>query len=85
MASALKRKHGKPSDTSVYILSKVAICREHGFLVERGHEQQEFLTLVEDGYLAHDVRPGTSRSYSRFRLTRTGRQALVLKTWRHAR
>lgn len=64
------------------ILAKVAATKQHGFLVERGQESRAEQILVEDGFLSHDVKTGTARSYSRFRLTEMGRKALALKETR---
>jgi len=59
------------------ILAAVA-AHKHGYLIERGKESRAHEILVEDGYLTHTIETGTSRSYSRFKLTEMGRQALRL-------
>ena len=66
-------------DNERVILAKVAAYGRHGFLVERGQESRAEQILVEDGYLTHDVKPGTSRSWSQFRLTELGRRTLALR------
>jgi hypothetical protein len=59
------------------ILGRIAVHPE-GKLVERGTEPRAYEILVEDEYLTHTIETGTSRSYSRFRLTDAGRRALCL-------
>jgi len=71
------RTHISPEEME--ILFVVALTGNVGHFVEYGKETVIHRFLVEDGYLTVEVRPGTSWSYSRYRLTDAGRKALALK------
>ena len=71
------RTHISPEEME--ILSVVALTGHVGHFVEYGKETAIHRFLVEDGYLTVEVRPGTSWSYSRYRLTDVGRAALAIK------
>lgn len=75
------RQRVDPSE--LVILAKVAACGQYGYLAVIEQKSRAEQILVEDGYLTHEVVPGTARSYSRFRLTEMGRKALALKGGTH--
>lgn len=65
-------------DNELVILAKVAATGRSGFLMEHGEEPRALMILAEDGYLTHTLATGTSRTYSRFLLSASGRAALAL-------
>lgn len=67
------------SPEEMEILTIVSLTGAIGHFVEYGKETATHRFLVEDGFLTHEVRPGTSWSYSRYRLTESGQKALALK------
>lgn len=60
------------------VLAEVATA-PNGLLIEKGKESSTYALLVEDGLLTHTLAHGTSRTYLRYRLTETGRDALAMK------